>query len=312
MEHYWHIQLEYPPQASLPYDAVIAQLLRAHQLSLTVPFAPRAIDKPHDGQVHVVFQPPGMHHFPPDGIRFLEAEQRFAINANGGDIEVMEVKYGFVPGGSEPTASRVRRRYRLMNGGNPSIFLIHYTRGPAIAVPPQMMNQHVRSYPIPAPTEQPVFIAGERAFQKAYGQPGGQHAIAMQNQAMAQMERARREKSRTEASQRQLKALEAEEGEEEHVNARSLARERFKRNHEYLAEIFSISSIAQLEEPPLREPATAVPELEAKLAKLNQEIQALEETAELRKRHKRNTSTDEEMAQPSNSEPQTMEVSTSA
>lgn len=44
----------------------------------------------------------------------------------------MEIKYGFVPNTQETTAWRLRRRYRLIKGGDPRITLVHYTRGPVI------------------------------------------------------------------------------------------------------------------------------------------------------------------------------------
>jgi hypothetical protein len=52
----------------------------------------------------------------------------------------METKFGFVPGGSEPTASRLRRKFRLLSGGNPTIFLIHYTRGPTTRTPVPLIS----------------------------------------------------------------------------------------------------------------------------------------------------------------------------
>lgn len=44
----------------------------------------------------------------------------------------MEIKYGFVPNGQDPSAWRLRRRYRLVKGGHPQITLVHYARGPPI------------------------------------------------------------------------------------------------------------------------------------------------------------------------------------
>ena len=44
----------------------------------------------------------------------------------------MEARHGFVPLSAEMTASRVRRRYRLVKGGHPFLVLIHYSRGQSI------------------------------------------------------------------------------------------------------------------------------------------------------------------------------------
>ena len=44
----------------------------------------------------------------------------------------MESKYGFVPGSGENVASRTRRKFRLVKGGNPQLVLVHYSRGQAV------------------------------------------------------------------------------------------------------------------------------------------------------------------------------------
>jgi hypothetical protein len=151
-------------------------LVRAAQLSLTVPYSWTFIDKPvgaytrtwslltypiswqycslaiTEGQVVLIFLP-NPAQFPNDGIQYQDQETRYALPAPGGrvrviysqdikpgelisnafqEIEVMEVKYGFVPNSQEATAWRVRRRYRLLKGGHHQIALVHYTRGPAI------------------------------------------------------------------------------------------------------------------------------------------------------------------------------------
>lgn len=102
-----------------------------------------------DGQVVVIFLP-NPAQFPNDGIRYQDQETRYALPAPGNrvrtlhlrqaisadrslfiqEIEIMEIKYGFVPNAQEMTAWRVRRRYRLVKGGHPQITLVHYTRGP--------------------------------------------------------------------------------------------------------------------------------------------------------------------------------------
>lgn len=50
-------------------------------------------------------------------------------------LEIAEIKNGFVP--DEDTAAyRVRRRYRLVHGGNPQLNLIHYSRGQPLRTSP--------------------------------------------------------------------------------------------------------------------------------------------------------------------------------
>jgi hypothetical protein len=88
--------------------------------------------------------------FPTDGIRYQDAEAKYIIPAGARvsfilqsppiyipshstqrrqELEVQEVKFGFIPNSQDNSASRVRRRYRLQKGGNPQLVLVHYTRG---------------------------------------------------------------------------------------------------------------------------------------------------------------------------------------
>jgi hypothetical protein len=46
------------------------------------------------------------------------------------ELEITEIKFGFIPDSQDTTAWRVRRRYRLHKGGHPQLVLVHYTRGP--------------------------------------------------------------------------------------------------------------------------------------------------------------------------------------
>jgi len=43
----------------------------------------------------------------------------------------MESKFGFTPGSGENGANRIRRKFRMVKGGNPQLILVHYGRGQA-------------------------------------------------------------------------------------------------------------------------------------------------------------------------------------
>ena len=124
----------------------------------------------------------------------------------------MESKAGFVPGGDQ-VAWRVRRLYRLLKGGHPSMGLLHYSRGPVAQIPPQYMNQPVRSYPLRESGEPPIFVVGENIGKKVYpgpppsatnsilqgqmaghGQQAQLAAVALQNAAMGQQMDRRRDR----------------------------------------------------------------------------------------------------------------------
>ena len=50
-------------------------------------------------------------------------------------VEVYEHKYGYNPR-TEGMTSYVRRRFHLIQGGNPQLWLIHYLRAPDEGSPP--------------------------------------------------------------------------------------------------------------------------------------------------------------------------------
>ena len=47
---------------------------------------------------------------------------------------MMETKFGFIPGPKATTASRVRRKFRLIKGGVSQFVLVHYGQGPSMGM----------------------------------------------------------------------------------------------------------------------------------------------------------------------------------
>ncbi len=101
-----------------------------------------------EGQLYLVFMAPALP-FPVDGIRYQEQEQRYSIPVGSGrvsiiylglsvrslivsqELEIMEVKFGSIPG-MDQTAFRVRRRYRFSKAGPAQLVLVQYSRGPSM------------------------------------------------------------------------------------------------------------------------------------------------------------------------------------
>ncbi|KAJ3713215.1 hypothetical protein C8R42DRAFT_634304 [Lentinula raphanica] len=172
--------LRYPDvlmNAQLTLDGAVSLLLKAAQQALLVPFIWSWIDRTQDGQTFIIFLPPHTP-FPLDGIRWSEAEHKFSFHqGTPKELEVYEIKHGFIPRSGETMATRVRRRYRLVHPGGlgamPQLWVVHYTRGPlGHPVVPGMGNQPVRIYPLRQITEPPMYVAGDKLGQKAF--PGGQ------------------------------------------------------------------------------------------------------------------------------------------
>ncbi|TFL01235.1 hypothetical protein BDV98DRAFT_529953 [Pterulicium gracile] len=164
--------LQYPEDlgihtpASMTLEMAANMLQRAVQMAATVPFVWSYIDKPKEGQVALIYNPPGQP-FPMDGLRYVDNETRGAIGVPGGrELETSEVKLGFIPG--EQFATRTRRTYRLRKGGHPSLVLVHWFRGAQQAtVPPHIATLPARAYPLRTITDQPAtFVVGEKTGQK--------------------------------------------------------------------------------------------------------------------------------------------------
>ncbi|EGN97871.1 hypothetical protein SERLA73DRAFT_109126 [Serpula lacrymans var. lacrymans S7.3] len=282
--------LRYPETPGLhqtvTYEAAINMLLRAIQLSQNVPYTWNYIDKPQDGQVVLIFLN-NLAAFPNDGIRYQDQETRYTIPAGSTrELEVMEIKYGFVPNSQDTSAWRLRRRYRLHKGGHPQIVLVHYTRGPPIQIIPSLLNQPVRQYPLRQISDPPVYVMGEKAGQKVYPGPGGgqiqglpsgapsgpmppigmgmggmnintQAMLAQQNMNMEALERRRerergRERSSSMGGRPPPPRVDEDDSadESEFISTRTLALTRFRRNHELMEEVFKQAAFGNKKSSP--------------------------------------------------------------
>ncbi|KAM6494099.1 hypothetical protein JOM56_010460 [Amanita muscaria] len=264
--------LRYPEslgmQREISIEFAVNMLTRGINMAQTVPFSWEYVDKPADGALLLLFIPP-QNPYPNDGIRYLEAEAKYTVPVgppNTRELEVCEQKFGFLPGGQETMASRIRRRFRFIKGGPSQLVLVHYTRSQAIPIPASILNQAVRPYPLPMINQPPVFVLGEKAGQKAFppgaapmhggGPPGGgqpmppgmmpfspQAMVAQQNANMELIERRReREQRAREAAVPVSRRPRAEDDdsadESEQISTRSLATTRYRRNHELMSEVF--------------------------------------------------------------------------
>lgn len=300
---------------SLPNEKAASMLLRAIQFAQTTPFQWSYIDRPSDGQLFLIFVPPQLS-FPTDGIRYLEAEQRMVVPiSNGAELEIAEVKFGFVPG-QDASAYRVRRRYRLIKGGHPQLLLIHYTQGPSCGIR-DSLNTPVRNYPLRPIHDPAVYVLGPKAGQKApleAGAMAGQHPVDRQpsmppggmgqmgmnfpgpmgfagnpqamlahqkNNMEALAQRSQRERERSGSMNNRMASRPDDDDsadEADMISTRTLALTRYRRNHEYMNEVFMYAGFGNLKEAPPSKPAYAVfkkKDLDAKSLKLQAEIEEL-------------------------------------
>ncbi|KAF9067738.1 hypothetical protein BDP27DRAFT_1295935 [Rhodocollybia butyracea] len=187
--------LRYPEvllHQQITLEGAVNLLMKAAQQALTVPFVWTWLDRPQDGQTFIVFLPNPHAPFTNDGIRWTEPETRFTIGQNTPkELEVGEVKFGFVPsstaGPSETLMIRVRRRYRLIHSGLSQLWVVHYSfarEGARPPVPPALAGQPVRMYPLRQVNEAAMFVTGEKIGQKVFPQ-GMQQQQGMPPQGMS-------------------------------------------------------------------------------------------------------------------------------
>ncbi|GBE85421.1 predicted protein [Sparassis crispa] len=312
--------LRYPENLGLhptiTHEVAVSMLLRATQLAQTTPFTWGYIDKPSEGQLFLVFitqQQPILQ----DGLRYQEQEQRYVLPAGPGrELEVMETKFGFIPG-QDSVAFRMRRRYRLHKGGHPQLMLIHYLRGQNVPIVPSL-NQPARVYPLRPLNEPSIFVMGEKMGQKVFTGSGGsappgerqqslpppmaamnmnfgvgmsgnaQALLAAQNSNMEALERrSQRDRSGSMSTrQTQLPPSRTEDedsaDESDLISTRALALTRYKRNHELMNEVFMYAAFSKLKDNAPRAPPYSIfnkDELEEKAAKLAAEIDVLKAKA---------------------------------
>lgn len=290
---------------SLNVEMAINILVRGTQAAYSVPFTWGYIDRPQEGSAYLLFIAPHMQ-FPVDGLRFQENEQRYTMpSANNRELEVTEAKFGFIPNSQDTTAFRVRRKFRLTKGGNSQLWLVHYSKGQAMPLIPSM-NQPVRSYPLPTPNQPAVYVLGDKAGQKVYPAGSGaqpspsqpptapgmnmnfantpQAMLAQQNRQMEALERRnaqeREQRARSgSAANRQVAPPtdDEEELEKEMISTRTLALTRFRRNHEFMDEVFVQAAMGE-RNPPRPSPAYSIfdeAETEEQVANLTSEIEEL-------------------------------------
>ncbi|KAK7031501.1 SWI/SNF and RSC complexes subunit ssr4 [Favolaschia claudopus] len=287
-------------------------LIRGTQHAVNVPFSWGYVDKPQEGQTFLLFIP-GQAPFPIDGIRYQEPETKFNIppvmvGGQPRELEVHEVKFGFIPG-VDQTAFRLRRRYRIIKGGHPQLILVHYSRGPMARIEGTLMNQAVRSYPLRTFNEPSVYVVGDKAGQKVFppgsgggpgmggmggggmggmGMPMGmgfnspQAMVQQQNNNMAILDRRREQEQRARAgsSTRPGRIDDEDSGDEnDTISIRALSMTRYRRNHDYMAEVFTYAAYnSKNNAPPPPTPYSIFDkaDLESKAEKLKAELEALE------------------------------------
>ncbi|KTW30392.1 uncharacterized protein T551_01675 [Pneumocystis jirovecii RU7] len=160
--------LSYPVNPHLSIESITDMLIKAPGVAQQVPFVWNFIDKPVDGQIFLVWLSPESNMNPPsDGLQYMDSENCYRVDIGGNTVEIFEHKYGFHPA-TESHTSRIRRRFRLIKGGNDQLWLIYYLRSNEndrlLANSQTAIPQPPRSYPLPYIQNKP-FMLYENAIQ---------------------------------------------------------------------------------------------------------------------------------------------------
>ncbi|KAF6745014.1 hypothetical protein DFP72DRAFT_993186 [Ephemerocybe angulata] len=239
-----------PVPRCLPHSAEVSRppsrvttLMRATQMSENRPFHYRYIDKPAgsytcrslNSRRNMTLTMTMAMLFLDPRARWQDADTVRLIPAGGGrELEVSESRFG----------------YRLVKGGHPSLVLVHYTRGPPAPISPGVANLPVRVYPLRTVNEPPTIVIGDKAGQKFYppGAPGpgmqpppppsAHFSLSMYN---------------LNTQQRTIPALASIPDETDQIST-SLALTRYKRNHEFMNDVFRQAAFGMflLPVPPYR------------------------------------------------------------
>ncbi|KAG1883942.1 hypothetical protein F4604DRAFT_1979576 [Suillus subluteus] len=120
-------------------------LFHGIQTSQNQPYTWTFIDKPQKAKYTSYSSRPLS-----DGIRLQDQESRYTIPVQRGtrELEVAEVKFGFMPNSQDTEIWRMHQRYCLHKGGHPQLVLIHYSHAPPIQIVPSLLNNPVRHYPL--------------------------------------------------------------------------------------------------------------------------------------------------------------------
>ncbi|KAI9294896.1 hypothetical protein K502DRAFT_342090 [Neoconidiobolus thromboides FSU 785] len=107
------------------YQSACDTLNKASGVAEKLAFAWKELTTPNDGQCFLMFMPVNLNPSPPDGIEWRDQEKRTSINLpDGKELLIYEKKEGCLPGRSD--SSMIRRRFVLDNKKEVQLQLFHY------------------------------------------------------------------------------------------------------------------------------------------------------------------------------------------
>ncbi|CAG8465314.1 3133_t:CDS:2 [Ambispora leptoticha] len=288
-ECFYMANLDYPRYPSLTPDMATEMLTKAMNLINQIAFSFLYIDRPADGQVYLICLPPNDEDLPPDGFHYLENEQSYKMTLpDGRELLCFERRGGYAP--NEQFTSKIRRRYRL-NVGNENLQILHYARlednqrqmltptgvlrTPPRKFPPPMsaVSPYIRGQPQPQPQQQTPIQSVQMPQQTPVRAPN-QIPTAAATLSSSYMQFPTRATSVPYVGQKGINNnmvvanIKSNNRRGKTAKPREISLARYKRNHDYIEEIFSPHNTSSIKLEPSPYESLNIEERKQQLASL--------------------------------------------
>ncbi|CAG8457399.1 6094_t:CDS:10 [Paraglomus brasilianum] len=317
-------KIDYPLYPIFTPETAVESLSKAAALINQIAFQVAYIDRPQEGKIYLIVMPPNAEELPSDGYIYMENEAVYKITLNDGrELLWAERKHGFAPG--DLYTSKMRRRYRLTQGPE-NLQLLYYGKLDEVAKPinhalirsyghhrlPHLTPSFARPYQptnmqmsTPVHTVQPATLNRMQSMVMApgipianlYGQYQHRQPIPPNRNMMQPLsvnskapQKRPRGKPKGPAASQSPSDEDISGDELDSQRPRDVAIQRYKRHHEFLAEIFSPFPISAIPEPESVYASINVEDKKRELTEIESEIERLKkEHQEKIKEWNRNT-----------------------
>ncbi|CAH1758361.1 10591_t:CDS:10 [Entrophospora sp. SA101] len=286
--------LDYQRQKEVSPSYVADLLTKANNLLNRIAFAYSIIDKPQEGQIYLILLSPNEEVIPPDGYHYLEPEATHKVSLpDGREMIVMEKRHGFAS--NDQITSIIRRRYFFVNNHN-NLQILHYSILPEqyrqmvnINFPRQaIQNSRYPIHQMQGGNIAPYFLRTPNAIPSmsiqslpANMMPGqspnmqrmlGDNASMQTNTYGFQGHLMPNQQAYNASTPTKSETDEPSGDELDGLKFREVAMLRYKRNHDFISEIFSPYSVHSIKPPSSPYESVNIDDLRKKLVETQAEL----------------------------------------
>ncbi|KAL1918797.1 uncharacterized protein VTP21DRAFT_2819 [Calcarisporiella thermophila] len=300
----------YPAADQLSPEVAANLLTKASSLKSQLQFAWSYIDKHEvDGQIYLVYVTASDDQYPHDGLQYMSEERHSNVTLQDGRVlRVSTRMHGFRP--QEQYTSMVRTRFRLLSPGEQQLEILYYKRmdqNARIPADSTVARPAPRRYPLPQISTQPSnpFLTGgalpsyhvvnapisnatphgQRPFQMpsqhGFIRPPAQMPVAHGFPQHSPPRASPKKQIQNPQQVARVPHAPTEEAEEpsgdelDHISFRELAMARYKRNHDYMSEIFTPYNASRLIPVSLNLTASKGEKAKELKAKIEEDVEAM-------------------------------------